>query len=408
MITRTAGPARRASAMRMAAVMLIAGVVALGPAVPALADDPVIDPGQLASLTIHKYENPGPLSGLIAGDGAEALPGPALDPVPGVTYRIRQVGPIDVTAAGGWAQAFMLAGKFDPARPEQSIIVDAGFWLGAGTVQTTNANGVAEFDGLDLGVYLVEEIAVPPDVPKAAPFVVVLPVTNPSAPTQWLYDVHVYPKNAVVDRPLGGTIFATKRAADHNPHFVGETMDWIIDGEILDGGDVLWWRIIDHLDPRLRYVSVKAKFIPSGDPLVEGVDYEIIPSAGNTVTFEVLGPIGPSGPAGLANVTEHAVANIYEQIEVTITTELLDASTIPNSALVSTSIWDDPVGVTAKVDAPTDTADVVVVPAEAVPWLAWTGFQGLPYAFLGAGLVVGGFLLILVRRRRRDRSEATA
>ena len=62
--------------------------------------------------------------------------------------------------------------------------------------QTTDASGKATFSNLPIGLYLVEETAAPDKVTsRTAPFLVSIPMTN-STGTDWLYNVHAYPKNA--------------------------------------------------------------------------------------------------------------------------------------------------------------------------------------------------------------------
>ena len=70
--------------------------------------------------------------------------------------------------------------------------------------ETTNTNGVAEFKDLELGLYVVIETKTPPAVTKAVtPFLVSVPMTKvetdanrKKTATEWLYDIHVYPKNS--------------------------------------------------------------------------------------------------------------------------------------------------------------------------------------------------------------------
>lgn len=74
----------------------------------------------------------------------------------------------------------------------------------AGTSMTTDTNGVAEFKELELGLYVVIETKTPPAVTKAVtPFLVSVPMTkvetdanSKKTATEWLYDIHVYPKNS--------------------------------------------------------------------------------------------------------------------------------------------------------------------------------------------------------------------
>jgi len=411
-----AGPARRARTMRTAFAALLVGVGVLGPAIPAAAS-PDVDPGRLGSLTIHKLRQADDPSGLPLGAGTEILPAPALDPVPGVDYLIRRVDGIDLATPGGWAAAFAVAGAFDPDDPAGSL---APYPLVDARMAQTGADGVAEFDLLPIGVYVVEETAVPVGVAPSAPFVVVLPVTDPVTHADWVYDLHVYPKAAMTAHaPPPGFITKTTPPGVHE---VGDRVEWTVGGEILDGttvggvyhGDVLWWRIVDHLDTRLAYESVSARFV--GGPACEAqpalvelhpgvndatADFEmLIDSATNTVTFEVL---GPPTTRGLARVTDNHDCTV----EIVLVTRILEAVSVVNEVLINTAIWDDPIGVVNIVEGTSAPAHAEAV---ANPWrdLAWTGFTNLPWALAGAGLVVGGYLLLLLGRRRRRREEATA
>lgn len=68
--------------------------------------------------------------------------------------------------------------------------------------QITNENGLANFNSLKLGLYLVIETKAPDSVTTACvPFFVSIPMTKgngsqTNALQDWLYDVHVYPKNS--------------------------------------------------------------------------------------------------------------------------------------------------------------------------------------------------------------------
>ena len=68
--------------------------------------------------------------------------------------------------------------------------------------KTTDVNGLAKFERLELGLYLVIETKAPDSVKEACvPFFVSVPMTkvNDSKTNKlsdWLYDIHVYPKNS--------------------------------------------------------------------------------------------------------------------------------------------------------------------------------------------------------------------
>ena len=62
--------------------------------------------------------------------------------------------------------------------------------------KTTDKDGIAEFTGLDLGLYVVVETGTPDKVTSPVkPFLVSVPMTRVNNPNEWLYDIHVYPKN---------------------------------------------------------------------------------------------------------------------------------------------------------------------------------------------------------------------
>lgn len=68
---------------------------------------------------------------------------------------------------------------------------------------TTDENGLAKFGSLDIGLYVVIETETPKAVTKpVTPFLVSVPMTkvvtadSKQTATEWLYDIHVYPKNS--------------------------------------------------------------------------------------------------------------------------------------------------------------------------------------------------------------------
>lgn len=68
---------------------------------------------------------------------------------------------------------------------------------------TTDENGLAKFENLDIGLYVVIETETPKAVTKpVTPFLVSVPMTkvvtadSKQTATEWLYDIHVYPKNS--------------------------------------------------------------------------------------------------------------------------------------------------------------------------------------------------------------------
>lgn len=65
----------------------------------------------------------------------------------------------------------------------------------------TSESGQAKAEGLQQGIYLVEEIENPIITAYCDPFLVQLPFTDPENGDNLLYDVHVYPKNTLEAEP---------------------------------------------------------------------------------------------------------------------------------------------------------------------------------------------------------------
>lgn len=161
-------------AMLMMATMLATGVVAY--------DNNVNQ--ETGSITIHKYEQ--------RDDGSE-FPDPNAEhgngmPIINTTGFGEPLANVEFTI-------WNVTGKY--TGNEKAEEVDTSN-LGEGTTQTTNAQGEAVFSNLQLGVYLVKETKGDQHTTHfTAPFFVSIPMTNPEG-DDWIYDVHVYPKNALV------------------------------------------------------------------------------------------------------------------------------------------------------------------------------------------------------------------
>lgn len=152
-----------------------------------------IDTTKTGSITIHKYE--------YNESGGEAGTGETTDvnKVPrdakaleGAGFTIYKVADIDDLA------------KYYIANPESLPSVDDYLTDGEinaskvletkSEVKTDNA-GIAKFDKLALGFYVVVETTTPDKVTTPVkPFIVSVPMTTKDG-DNWLYDVHVYPKN---------------------------------------------------------------------------------------------------------------------------------------------------------------------------------------------------------------------
>lgn len=177
------------------------------------------------SITIHKYEwndaSRGPATGEV-GD-ADSLPSkPNGDktetptPLAGATFAVYQVKDKNELKdyydgkAVTWPTSWENYAKFDTTTGAYKLKGGADATLFAS--KKTNASGIVQFgkvqgeDGetevLPLGLYLVLETETPDSVRTACePFFVSVPMTKVSDDangglTDWLYDVHVFPKNS--------------------------------------------------------------------------------------------------------------------------------------------------------------------------------------------------------------------
>ena len=152
-----------------------------------------IDTTKTGSITIHKYEYNE--SGGEAGTGettdVNKVPSDA-KALEGAGFTIYKVADIDDLA------------KYYNANPESLPSVDD--YLTDGEINTskvletksevkTDNAGIAKFDNLALGFYVVVETTTPDKVTTPVkPFIVSVPMTTKDG-DNWLYDVHVYPKN---------------------------------------------------------------------------------------------------------------------------------------------------------------------------------------------------------------------
>lgn len=196
-------------------------------AMPAMAEDgstttgttradgtPVWESGKTGSITIHKYEyNPAPGATPKQGTGAEGEAAPTgAKPLGGVTFEIYKVQDEEWLKAyyGGQAAATgqdfsnIDASNYYSTNSTTGAITVNGSKIDTVTTATSGTDiGVAKKDGLDLGLYLVVETSAPDKVTSPAdPFLVSVPMTRiadtttTNKLTDWIYDVHVYPKNS--------------------------------------------------------------------------------------------------------------------------------------------------------------------------------------------------------------------
>lgn len=301
------------SLRRSVAVIAAAGVATLTLSLPATATDRQVNPGTIddsrtASLQVHKFEQP--VERGERGNGTEQSTG-GLTALRGIEFQVKQVPGVDLTTNAGWQQAADLA----DGDIEDVIALTDGV---TPTSKTTDGSGLASFDGLPLGLYVVTENLTAEQMTSgitgSAPFLVTLPMTHPTDLSTWMYTVHVYPKNNVDS--------ITKTVQDENATKLGDTVNWTIQGSIPAGGPTSKYVITDQLDDRLAYTGAAVSIAPaSAGTLAAGTHYDVTHENGLvTITFT------EAGRTALDSIKK-ANASAKVQVVISTTVESLGAET---------------------------------------------------------------------------------
>lgn len=277
---------RRLVAALGAAALSLVGVAGISSA--AFADQGAngTPPGEAAegttgTLTVHKYAGSVTDPALPNNGTVQTPDRPVLA---GIEFTVCQVDNIDLTTSAGWSAA------------EDVTVDNATCETGEPRRIPTDVDGVANFTSLPIGLYLVEETNTPADVTPAAPFLVSVPYpstsgTGDAQTTNWLWTVHVYPKNS-----LEGS--GEKTVADPATNGLGSTVPWQIKtrpiGSFNDGQPLTAYTVKDSLDVRLTYVANSAKVYvvsPTGNSTLLSENYSLAaPTTGGgemIVTFDV-------------------------------------------------------------------------------------------------------------------------
>ncbi len=180
-----------------------------------------IDTSKKGSITIHKYLVKGDLSKEDSNHGeeisADKLPKDgkdALEAAEGVGFTLYKVMNADElvkyydgvytneVTVDNYLKSYTKEIDLDTVKKDANdkpIIINNPT---DNNQRLTDKNGEVKFSGLDIGLYVVVETKKPAAVTEAVePFLVSVPMTKvgedgKTNPTEWLYDIHVYPKNS--------------------------------------------------------------------------------------------------------------------------------------------------------------------------------------------------------------------
>lgn len=164
-----------------------------------------IDTGKKGSITIHKYLVEGDVTGS-SNYGEKLTEEPKAEAAKDVGFSIYQVMTAKELVAyyNGKDNTEPKASDYTINETDKTKVTTKGGeeYKRSGEEQKTDATGVTTFNQLEVGLYLVVETTKPAAVTEAVePFLVSVPMTKVGEsgkddPTQWLYDIHVYPKNS--------------------------------------------------------------------------------------------------------------------------------------------------------------------------------------------------------------------
>ena len=300
-MTKKTSALRRLATGTTALVLGLAGAMVMGTAASAAPVPGNINPATPGSIIIHKH---------VKAEENSSPGKPAGDPLAGVTFRVTEVfldgESVPLATAEGWEAIDGLA----PSDITDGDITDEGFTRGTHADVTTLAGGQVTADGLNVGLYLVEEIDAGGNLitAPAAPFLVTIPMPVKAVGDVaggWNYNVDVYPKNEL------GSVTPTKTVGTFaNPADVqlGAIVPFTISAPVAQPPlPYTSFSITDGLSAGLEFDSWGAISI-GGVPLV-AADYII--SADNTTVTLTSGGIGKLNAAAsvVGGTTVTAIIN---------------------------------------------------------------------------------------------------
>lgn len=206
------------------------------------------DPAKTGTVTIHKYTS-GNGTGSV-GNGKEAdandFPTGAV-PLKGAGFTLYKVVDKDGMEAYYNTNPTSLPAVDRYVNSDGTI--KSEYASGATAQVITDNNGTATFPNLDLGFYVVIETTVPDAVTTPMdPFLLSVPMTTADG-TDWLYDIHVYPKNetgygkislektGVNGEKILGAEFALQKKSDTTSSWINITQKSTAQGD--NTGDAL-------------------------------------------------------------------------------------------------------------------------------------------------------------------------
>ena len=234
------------------------GLAATVTRAPSLVD---LDANKTGSITIHKYVKDA-TNGTTEGNGLEDTSNHGT-PLANAKFSVERLTNIDLTTQAGWEKLASYDGNVAAAKNDG---VDAA------VAKKTGADGLAKFDGLTLGAYVVTETETPAGYVGSKPFIITVPMTHPTDLNKWVYDVHAYPKNSKAG--------VEKTVKDDTTPAIGSPISYTIKSDVPAAEALAYYDVVDQYDKRVELpeANIALKLIngkTGGVALVKDTDYKL-------------------------------------------------------------------------------------------------------------------------------------
>ena len=296
------------------ALALATGVLILGGS-PALAA-PIpgnIDPDASGSIIVHKHEHQTGSTPVSASpDGSTEITTAAVD---GVTFTVYQLLHNGVAVGLSESTAWDGLGALTVNAACSAVTGGTGYTIGSSVGSgKTDGNGEATIAVARIGAYVVCETSAPETVSDtAAPFIVTVPFPFGDG---WLYEVNVYPKNAVTS--------VTKSINAQQGLGLGSLVEFPVTVRIpamAAGNEFTSFDVSDTFDSRLTpaaassgtAVGVKS-VTAAGTTLTTPGDYTVVPN-GQTVVVS----LNVASATVKALLTNNPNANVVVTFQAAVT-----------------------------------------------------------------------------------------
>ena len=239
------------------------GLAATVTRAPSLVD---LDTTKTGSITIHKLVKDA-TNGTTEGNGLEDASATGT-PLDGAEFTVEKLTNVDLTTQAGWEKLAGYNGNVDTAKADG---VDAAI------KKTTAGGGLAKFDSLPLGAYVVTETKTPAGYVGSKPFIITVPMTHPTDLNKWVYDVHAYPKNSKAG--------IEKTVKDDTTPAIGSAISYTIKSDVPAAEALDYYDVVDQYDKRVELpeagVTLKIVDGKTGEvALVKDTDYMLISADG--------------------------------------------------------------------------------------------------------------------------------